>query len=357
MDNAENSEHTENAVNVENKDLTPPFSLDPNEMPKVSSVTLDQAVEAIASLPLNDSSLPKITNLTTEQIAQFEPFVDKYVAQGLKTGTIDRDKARAYAKKLYAFVERPDPKVVFVNGPSEAWLAAVWLNNLQQQEGHVPQDDIVIDFEAAREMARGVPVVWPYLDGQFASWLAWIKYMEYIGVKITVDYSLIEEQSEFHIVYPLNSYCIFSERFECVNRKNKVLHCDGGPSVSYLDGSKIWSLNGVSVPQWLAETPWDKIDCALFPTITNAEVRREFIRKVGVERLCTQLGSKVVDKQGDYELHIINLGGATGEWPYLKMLNPSVGCWHMECVGRECTTVEQAIQFRNQSRLAPTQLT
>jgi len=56
-------------------------------------------------------------------------------------------------------------------------------------------------------------------------------------------------------------------------------------------------------------------------------------------------------------LHEIDLGGATGKWPYLKMLNPSIGVWHMECVSKDCKTVKQAITFRNQSEVVPEVIT
>jgi hypothetical protein len=39
--------------------------------------------------------------------------------------------------------------------------------------------------------------------------------------------------------------------------------------------------------------------------------------------------------------------GATGEWPYLLMLNPSISTYHMECVDKSCKTVEQALAWRN----------
>jgi hypothetical protein len=50
----------------------------------------------------------------------------------------------------------------------------------------------------------------------------------------------------------------------------------------------------------------------LFATLKNVEVRREFIRKVGVEQLCQNIGSEMIDKDGNYELHLIDLGGTTG---------------------------------------------
>jgi hypothetical protein len=122
-------------------------------------------------------------------------------------------------------------------------------------------------------------------------------------------------------------------------------------AVKYRDGWGVHALNGVRVPEWIVMTPAEKIDCHEFSKISNAEVRREFVRKVGVERLMVKLGSKMLDKQGDYELHSIPLGGRTGDWPYLKMLNPSIGVWHVEAVSKKCDTVEKALNFRNQGKV------
>ena len=125
------------------------------------------------------------------------------------------------------------------------------------------------------------------------------------------------------------------------------IHNERGAAVLYRDGLAVWALNGVRVPRWLVETPAEQIDPLAFSKEENAQIRREIVRKVGVERLCAKLGSKILDQRGDYELHLINLGGATGSWPYLKMKNPSIGVYHMEAVAKECSTVEQALAFRN----------
>lgn len=302
-----------------------------------------------------------IEKLTPEQEAMIPKFVDDHIKIGLQSGNIDREKAKAYAKKLYTFLGKPEPTIIFADGPTQAWMSVVWLNDWQNKPAEnkvAPTSISDIDFDAAKTMAKDVTFIWPYLDGQFlVPWVAWVRFMRYIGVQLDAETSILEDQVEFNLIYPLENFCVFSERFSAMHTKNNQLHKDGGPSVEYPDGTKCWSLNGVSVPQWLAETPWDKIDCNIFPTLQNAEVRREFIRKVGVERLCQKLGSEVIDKQGDYELHVIDLKGTTGRWPYLKMMNPSVGCWHMECVGKECKTVKEALVFRNESELEPTQLT
>jgi len=201
--------------------------------------------------------------------------------------------------------------------------------------------------------------VWPYLDGQFfAYWTCWRKYMEFIGVKTDCpDADIIDDQIHFGPIYPLESFCVVTEHPEEIHRRGTVIHKDGGPAIVYRDGTKIWMLNGVRIPQWLAETPAAKIDARDFAKIENAEIRREFIRKVGIERICRDLHTEVLDKDGDYELHVIDLGRRTGKWPYLKMLNPSIGVWHMECVGQECHTVKEALTWRNQTALKPDVLT
>jgi hypothetical protein len=39
-------------------------------------------------------------------------------------------------------------------------------------------------------------------------------------------------------------------------------------------------------------------------------------------------------------------GGRGGRGVYLKMLNPSIGVWHLEGVDNACRTVQHAINWR-----------
>jgi len=279
----------------------------------------------------------KIEELTPEQEAKIPEYVKMGLEMGLSTKPINKTKAKSYVKKLYKFMgkENKNPQVIFVKGPMEAWKKVEEIYNQK------------LEF------------VWPYLDGQFWScYVAWINYYkDVVKIKIDIDSSIIEELVEFGNIYPLEDHCIISERMSECHHNANGLHREGGPAVQYADGTKIWSLNGVIVPQWLAETPHGKLDPKEFAKITNAEVRREFVRKVGIERICNTLGGKVLDKQDNYELHEIDLGGTTGKWPYLKMLNPSIGVWHMECVDKTCKSVKDAIRFRNQSDIEPIILT
>jgi len=129
--------------------------------------------------------------------------------------------------------------------------------------------------------------------------------------------------------------------------ENARLHSDGSPAFISRDGWELWYLNGVCVTQEIAEKAWDELNPRLVLTEKNAEVRREIVRKIGVERLCVALDAQCVDKSGDYEL--LNLDLHDGRIrPYLKMLNPSLtGVWHIEGVHPVCDTVEKAIAWRN----------
>ena len=56
-----------------------------------------------------------------------------------------------------------------------------------------------------------------------------------------------------------------------INMKDGKLHADGKPSVKYNDGFSVWSLNGVRVPQWLAETPAGLLEPKQYNDLKNID--------------------------------------------------------------------------------------
>lgn len=143
-------------------------------------------------------------------------------------------------------------------------------------------------------------------------------------------------------------HCVLQHRPSAIHLDDdNRLHKDGDYAISYQDGWGIAALHGVKVPKWLAFEPAGKIKVEKIHEIENAQVRTEFVRKIGIERVLGKLSDGAVDTLGDYELHFLKLSD-TQERKYLKMKNPSVPeLWHVEAVPPDVNTVAEALMFRN----------
>ena len=126
-------------------------------------------------------------------------------------------------------------------------------------------------------------------------------------------------------------------------------------ALKYSDGYGLWCLNGVRVSKEIVETSSEKLDPQLLLQEENAEIRREIVRKIGIERVCQKLNAKCIDKLGNYELLLLNLGDR--DRPYLKMINPSISCYHIEGIAPRIKTVKEALNWRNQTEEEPLILT
>lgn len=106
--------------------------------------------------------------------------------------------------------------------------------------------------------------------------------------------------------------------------------------------------NGVIIPKWLFYKK--QLEPKDLFKIKNAQVRAEFVKKVGIDRIIYHLG-KVIDTVDNYQLVLLDLGDGRSR-PFLKMENPSVPeLWHVEGVHPVCQTVEDAIQYRHYGQL------
>jgi len=192
----------------------------------------------------------------------------------------------------------------------------------------------------------------------------WIAYYRYPEQYLHVDYGEFSKVLQLWDTlgkscgwwYPYENICFVSDRPEQIHKKGVQLHNDSGPAVLYRDGYTLWFLNGVDVGELIVTTPADQLDVNLILTTKNAEVRREIVRKIGIERVCDKLKARVIDIQGDYSLLLLDLQDGRKR-PYLKMLNPSIGTYHIEGVPPDCDTVEKAIAWRNQTSEKPVILT
>ena len=193
--------------------------------------------------------------------------------------------------------------------------------------------------------------IYPYFDCQF--WAGWFSFYEFMknemGVSFTneKEYNTIKDCQKYGMVFPLDELCIVCQRPSAIKKNENGLHCPDGPALSYNGDNEIYALNGVSMPKEYVLTAAENITAEMVMKETNIEIRRELLRKVGIERLLNDLPHKVLDTVGNYELYSLDLSDELKNCKYLKMTNPSVGCFHLEGIEPSINTVEEALKWRN----------
>ena len=207
-----------------------------------------------------------------------------------------------------------------------------------------------------RENKKLIEFSYPYLDGNFMS-----SYFSYYGyciqeLKIKIDkntlskFNIYKETSKLSLIYPFDDICFVCKKpTEIHFNENKVLHNDKGASIKYGGDFELYHLNGVLVDKKIVITPSEKITVKQILSEKNVEVRRELLRKVGIDNFIKKSKSKPIEISDDkqYELFKIKIG--TDKYGmYLKMKNPSLeNTYHFEGVSDECNTIEKALAWRD----------
>ena len=314
-----------------------------------------------------------ITKLTKEQEQQMPVCVEKWLKIGLSMERLDRKAISEYTPKLQKFLNRKNNlSLIIMNNPFYTWLAILLLRNqvwnqvgnqVEKQVGKQVENQVwkqvrnqvwnQVGKQVENQVGKQVEdFIWPYLDGNFASgYFSFYDYMFENVLKIEHEYQEFWEvykmSSQFSLIYPLENFIVFCEKPIKINIKNSILHCDNAPAIQYADDFNIYCLNGVKVTKEIVETSAYDLDPKLVLTEKNAEVRREIVRKIGIERICQKLKTKTIDKWNEYELlELPKIEGMTIKPIYLKMRNPSIGVYHLEGVPPEIKTCKQALAWR-----------
>ena len=204
-----------------------------------------------------------------------------------------------------------------------------------------------------------------YFGGQqWNYWKAFYSYCEMIGVKYEKENSdllalWMREAKHLHWWFPYEDDCAIIERpIKLSVNDAGFMHCESDMAIKYADGWGLYYLNGVAVNQYLVKTPSEELDINFFLKESNADIKAEFVRKYGVERMA-HLGSKVDSfekypkkthhwwHESQYELWDLKvLFPGLDYQPFIKMLNQTTGIWHMEAVSPQCRDLKAAIKER-----------
>jgi len=228
---------------------------------------------------------------------------------------------------------------------------------------------------------------------------------ELLGIQFLPDEILsLYKLFSYGEIYPLKDVCFVSKNPLYFNMVEGKLHADLKPALKWagLDDLNIYALNGVILPEWLVMTPREKLDPKKIHEIENTEVRQQFIKKIGVEKLLNELNTEILDevtalelykfypitnyiqhgdkiiepeneirvqfsnlKKGfqkrlnDFHYKLINLEIWDGfKEPYLYMTNASLPHEvHIEGVSEGCRSVFEAICWRNNKKSLPMEIT
>jgi hypothetical protein len=309
-------------------------------------------------------SKEKITSLTDDQKAQMPKYVEKWIGIGLDTSRLDFDNTKKIVDDFREIINMGEAPLMIVDNPIEAWVVCHLVEQgISSENLH---SEMVSVFNGNPKKYNIPRASLPYQTGSFfASVFSFYDYMfECVGVEIDKDlwikYKKWEETSKIGMIYPLDNITIVCQKPLEVHMKDGVIHREGGPAIRYsgLGDFNIFALNGVNVPEYLAVTPAEEIDINLYNREVNADVKAEFVRKVGIERFLNH-GKKMDTYENypkdthewyhksEYELWDMEvLFTGLDSAPYLKMLNQTTGIWHLEGVSPKCQTVEDALKER-----------
>lgn len=354
--------------------------------------------------------MSRINFLTPEQKQQISVYRDKWIEIGLSAQPVDEERVRGICTDFYIHIlEREPIPVIIMPSPLAAWLAVcrlgiedqirnrVWIQVWAQiwaQVGTQVRNQVRAQIgDQVGDQVR--TQVWDQIEGQvwdqirnrinnficpsqggqfFVNAFAFYDYMLNVaGVvipdELSAKFDYWQATTQMGPIWPLDHVCVVSDRPSEIRRNEHGLHCDGGPALRYRDGFAVWALNGVRVSQEIAETAGGQLDCALIAKTQNAEVRREIVRKIGLERLFRDLHSAVLheetytaldvatmqQREHHYRLLMLDLGGGVAGYG-LEMINPSTGTTHIEFVPQTCQTVGDALAFRNGTNEFPEML-
>ena len=346
--------------------------------------------------------------LTPEHEKQLKPWADKWIKNAMSTDPmteVDREICRKAVIGLYQAADLDPPplnRIVFVSSPfimrfAGGFAAAIWyltknkfLNTLDATRDATSDatDAATSDatdaatraatYDATRDAtdknkwysfpipvmhqlskALGLGVLgikcaeYAYRmwngGNQYSGWVSLLTFFRHVA-ELKIDYSKFDHYEKLtthsgpRIMH--EKFCIISDRPKTlkVNERNQP-HCVDGPFCEWRDGSKLWALNGIRVPQWVVMTPASEIKKEMIVGEKNADVRRELIRRIGVEKLTEILDYQVLDSMDEYQLISFDIGDGRVR-PYLKMTCPSTKLMHLEGVLPEITTVKKALAYK-----------
>jgi len=225
----------------------------------------------------------KIDKLTPEQEAMIPMHLDKWLKIGLNTDAIDFAKAKKALALCYTTQNLKAPsKMYYAKGPHDAFKIYKSIR---------PDGDV-------NSFMNG-----NIFGSQDSSWISFYSYFNDVcGIDLSIINGLVEYAKEGGWAWVDKDEAIIQERpmlikFDDQNR----LHCENGPAIEYMDGTKVYAWHGVRLDRkrwhWIADKKSLTAKEALKQD--NLELRRVACEILGWVHILKELNSKVIDVDED----------------------------------------------------------
>ena len=374
------------AANAANLSSDPHPTLPRGRRAKVRTITKGER------MPITKDGI--IIGLTDAELAEIPAWDERWKRVIMSCEPINQDNVTDAISRLYAAAGLSQPRIITVPSPLVLSLAGpiaagVWWLRRETRDAtrlatreatRLATDEATYDAtrratrdatsEATRDatsfLLHCIGNYWRAWNGgnQWASWCCYLSFFrDIVGLKLP-QYTAYAAYEDAAICagprYMRPEFCMVSDRPEWIHTDaDNRPHADGKAAIRWRDGWSLYYLNGVRVPPWLAETSSGRLDPLLMHQIDNAEVRAQFVRKVGLERLLYKLDATLIDAET-----VIMRTPIDGSWPckyalyemayapgvrrrVLKMDNASLpSVEHVEYVPTDCKTVREAMNFR-----------
>jgi len=283
----------------------------------------------------------KKDTLTKKEEELIDIVAETWINKALFNKTkIDQEKAIAGIDFIYALSDLKPPQIIICEDPMDLMVASK---------------------ELGAELGKGSTFDYFGL-GYDSGWSAFYDYFQQIGIDLSeFDFNkwltFLDSGIWASLFYENYAFVCAGPSKISLNKDNN-LHNETGMAIEWASGWGLYFLNGIGVDDAIVTTPAEKLDSKLVLTEKNAEVRRELVRKIGVERVMQKLNAKTIDKWDEYELLELPIEGMSTKAVYLKMKNPSIGTYHVEGVPSDIKTCQAALAWRiGGLKWEPSQLT
>lgn len=279
----------------------------------------------------------QIESLTPEQEARMPDYVRKWIGIGLDTSEVQLDEIISAVKQIYAQVDQKQPEFfMLADGPTEAMR---FISHADKVDLTFDQMRELTALELTAEVRKQIDATVP--AGQYTYQVpefygqhdaGFLSFYDFFAEELNIGKQELAALKTLTInsgwVWMYENLVIFSRKPIHVSVDNTGrLHNEKRAAIEYLDGTKVYSFNGVRIPEkWVLER--DTMDPSEIFACSDVDQRAAGIALYGYSRLKDRLDYNVVEGDPNTDIGAlveITIPGLRTKGRFLEAICPRNG--------------------------------